>query len=219
MTTHTTQPQVLQVDFSLDVICPWCWMGLRQWERAAALWRSAHPDVALHMRWHASPLLPHIPPEGLPYQSFYVARLGSREAVERRRAQVLEHARPLDLRICFDAIERFPNSTLACALVQMAQEQLTAQQMVPLLESIFAAYFSHGLDIGDLHVLQSIAADAGVQCTPEQLEAAGLRLRPGSAVGVPHYDFNRAFSVTGAVPATELYAAMRRAVEAAHSHA
>ncbi|MBF5005895.1 DsbA family oxidoreductase [Diaphorobacter caeni] len=214
MSTDTTldRAPALRVDYALDLICPWCWIGLRHL-RAALRGLLAHdPGIALQLRWHASTLLPHIPTEGVAYQAFYEARLGSREAVLARRAQVQAHARPVGITLAFDAIERFPNSALACALVNVAQEQLGLIAMCDFVESLYDAYFVQGRDIGQARVLLELAGAAGVACSPEQLMEAGLRSCGLSSQGVPHYVFNERVQITGAVPAEQLLAAMAQAL-------
>ncbi|QNP47632.1 DsbA family oxidoreductase [Diaphorobacter aerolatus] len=202
----------LRVDYFLDVICPWCWIGLRNLRSALHTLQTQQPQLDVKLLWHASSLLPHIPMDGVPYQAFYDARLGSREAVLARRAQVQGHADTVGIRIAFDAIERFPNSMLACALVNAAQEQLHADAMFAFLESIYDAYFVRGQDLGDTTVLTQLADAHGVTASPEALLTTGMRqgaLAPG---GVPHYVFNRRIQRTGAVPAPDLLDAMQEAL-------
>ena len=54
---------------------------------ATQLLQTEHPGVQLQMVWHAAALLPQIPDEGVAYQAFYEARLGSAQAVAARRAE------------------------------------------------------------------------------------------------------------------------------------
>ena len=204
--------QTLRVDYYLDVICPWCWIGLRNLRTAVQALQEGQPGTQVDLRWHASSLLPHIPMEGVPYQQFYDARLGSRAAVIARRAQVQSHADTVGLTLAFDAIQRFPNSMLACADVNAAQDQLQGSAMLDFVESLYAAYFVQGRDIGDVAVLEQLARDAGVTVSPQSLRDSRLRqgdLAPG---GVPHYVFNRRVQRTGAVPASDLLAAMQQAL-------
>lgn len=93
--TQSSAATTLQVDFSLDLICPWCWIGLRNLLAAREMLLARYPDQQLAIHWHADTLLPHIPEHGVPYQAFYEARLGGPRAVEVRRAQVRSaaHAR------------------------------------------------------------------------------------------------------------------------------
>ncbi|WP_237716882.1 DsbA family oxidoreductase [Cupriavidus basilensis] len=71
-----TSSQTLRVDFYLDLICPWCWIGLRNLRSAWASFRQQHPGLALETVWHANALLPQIPAQGVPYQAFYETQTG-----------------------------------------------------------------------------------------------------------------------------------------------
>ncbi|MDO5626457.1 MAG: DsbA family protein [Pseudomonadota bacterium] len=161
----TTAPR-LHIDFHLDVVCPWCWIGLRHLWAALKMLRARHPDLDVPLRWHATPLLPHIPDEGVPFQAFYEARLGSRQAVNARRAQINAAARSAGLRIEFDAIGVFPNTRLPCALIDAAQAPLSTERMFALVESIYEAFFLQGHNIGQPEVLVPLARAAGLAWPP-----------------------------------------------------
>ena len=194
----------LHVEFALDLVCPWCWIGLRNLLAA----RAALPTTALSIAWHASPLLPHIPAEGVPYQAFYEARLGGAATVQARRAQVRAAAEAAGLSLNHAAIQVFPNTQLVCALVNHAQAQLDTEAMIAFVESIFSAYFQQGRNIGSLPELQALAQAAGLSAEPAQWEAAQQRSPLQPAGGVPHMVFNQRVPVTGAVPVAELLRAM-----------
>ena len=164
----------------------------------------------MHIRWHADTLLPQIPPEGVPYQAFYEARLGGPAAVEARRAQVRAAAQAAGLELNHGAIQTFPNTQLVCALVNYAQTALEGESMVAFVESIFAAYFVQGRNIGDVAELQALAQAAALPWDPAQFPAAQYRSSWGHAGGVPHLVFNQRLQVTGAVPPAQLLRAMEQ---------
>ena len=201
----------LKLDFYLDLICPWCWIGLRNLRSAWQALQQEQSGLSLRMQWHADTLLPQIPPQGIDYQSFYVARLGSPAAVEARRGQVRAAAQTAGLTLNFDAITVFPNSRLACALVNLAQTQLMGDAMFDFAESVFAAYFQQGRDIGDAQVLMDLAHNAGLSIDKSQLTDPAAARSLGHAGGVPHYVFNQRETETGAVPAEHLLRLMRAA--------
>ena len=171
------------------------------------------PTTALSIAWHASPLLPHIPAEGVPYQAFYEARLGGAAAVQARRAQVRAAAQAAGLSLNHAAIQVFPNTQLVCALVNHAQAQLDTEAMIAFVESIFSAYFQQGRNIGSPAELQALARAAGLNDDP----AHWLAAQPASPVqhtgGVPYMVFNQRVPVTGAVPVAELLRVMAYACE------
>ena len=204
----------LHVDFALDLICPWCWIGLRNLLAARDALQTQQPALTLAIRWHADTLLPHIPEEGVPYQAFYEARLGGAAAVEARRAQVRAAAQAAELSLNHAAIQTFPTTRLVCALVNHAQSQLDTSAMIALVESIFSAYFQQGRNIGSAAELQTLASAAGLNDDP----AHWLAAKPASPVqhtgGVPYMVFNQRVPVTGAVPVAELLRVMAYASQA-----
>jgi len=206
----------LHIDFHLDLICPWCWIGLRNLRVAWTLLSERSPGLQLHLNWHADTLLPQIPEAGIAYQAFYEARLGGPEAVAARRAQVRAAAQQAGLALNFEAIAVFPNSRKACALVNLAQDRLPMPAMLDFVESLFAAYFQQGRDIGDTATLLELAHAAGLEVAAAELLERAARPAMSHGGGVPHYVFNRRWPVTGAVPAAELLQLMMRA---AASHA
>lgn len=207
----------LQVDFSLDLICPWCWIGLRHLLAARAVLMAKYPEQQLVIHWHADSLLPHIPEQGVPYQAFYEARLGGLKAVEARRAQVRAAAAAAGLQINHAAIQTFPTTRLVCALVNYAQTQLDGEAMIVFVESIFEAYFVRGRDIGSAMELQQLAQSVMLDWDAASFDALRYQSEQGHAGGVPHMVFNQRLQVTGAVPPAELLRAMEHARAADHS--
>mgnify|MGYP001551135713 CR=1 FL=1 len=205
------QLNTLKVDFYLDLICPWCWIGLRNLRSAWQVMQQEQPGLKLQVQWHADTLLPQIPPQGIDYQSFYVARLGSPAAVDARRAQVRAAAQAVGLTLNFEAIALFPNSRLACALVNLAQDELAGDAMFDFVQTVFTAYFQQGRDIGDVQVLMDLAQGAGLSVEVAQLNNPAAARSLGHAGGVPHYVFNQRETETGAVPAEHLLRLMRAA--------
>ncbi|WP_167471178.1 DsbA family protein [Cupriavidus lacunae] len=206
--------QTLRVDFYLDLICPWCWIGLRNLRSAWASLRQQHPGLALETTWHANTLLPQIPAQGVPYQAFYEARLGGQRAVAIRRAQIRAVAESVDLSLNFESIATFPNSALACALVNAAQSRLEPEAMYQLVESIYCAFFSQGQDIGSTETLQALAQASGFRWDAWSSSPLQSSMGADHAGGVPHLVFNGQWPVTGAVPASELVRVMQQAVVA-----
>ena len=214
MSAENSATPRLDIDFYLDIVCPWCWIGVRNLRAALQELRHQQPELEFRLTWHADTLLPQIPAEGVDFQAFYLARLGSRQAVTARRAQVNAVARSVGLQIDFDAIQIFPNSRLVCALINLAQTSLTPDGMFDLVESLFDAHFVQCRNIGQPEVVQSLALAAGLPWDAAHLAAQPPGRRP-PAGGVPHVEFNREQVLTGAVPAADLLQAMTQAVATA----
>jgi predicted DsbA family dithiol-disulfide isomerase len=208
-------PHRLTLDVFFDFVCPWCLIGKRHLAAALERFAALRPGTEVELRWRPHVLLPHTPPAGLPYQSFYLARLGSAEAVAARRAQVREAGRAAGIDFAFERIAVLPNTAAAHALVSRAGRHDPAREAA-LIERLFCAYFLEGQDIGDAAVLARLARACGVD--PERLAGASAHGTPrpgdGSAVapgGVPTFVFNGALALSGAQPPELLLQALLRA--------
>jgi predicted DsbA family dithiol-disulfide isomerase len=95
---------------------------------------------------------PETPPEGTPMTARFRA-----EDIKR----MMEHLRSMGAPFGITFVDRpiLSNSRPALLAAEFAREQGTFQAFH---EAVFAAYFSHGLDIGDLDVLRQIASASGI---------------------------------------------------------
>jgi len=68
--SKSSERQLIQVDIVSDVVCPWCWLGVRYFQKAAK--QSKH-DIRL--TWRPYMLDPNVPASGVPY-SDYMKNIG-----------------------------------------------------------------------------------------------------------------------------------------------
>jgi predicted DsbA family dithiol-disulfide isomerase len=214
----------LAIEVAFDLICPWCLIGHRHLASAIALLREERPDVVVDVAWRSVPLIPDTPLEGLPYRAFYLARLGSAQALAMRQAQVRAAAAEAGLTLALERIETFPNTLLAHRLVRFAREQQGAVAAAALVEQLFTRYFLHAENIGDGQVLRAALAACGIPTPGDAGEPLhhGLEWLPPleddqtssmrGATGVPHFVFDGVLSVSGAVPPAALLRAMHGAL-------
>lgn len=150
--------RTLTVDFWFDLVCPWCWIGLRQLQGARERLRASQPELALEIRWQSFPLLPHLPRQGLPYLEFYLRRLGGPAALAHRRAQIQAAGQGIIPPLAFERIATMPNTLLAHRMLDFVRTHSGNHALPALLEDVFAAWFTEGRDIGDAGVLAALAA-------------------------------------------------------------
>jgi len=211
------------VDFHFDFVCPWCLIGKRNLDAAIARFAILRPQVSVEVRWHSHQLLPDMPADGVPYQAFYLARLGSAEAVAARRAQVQEAARASGVELAFDRIEVMPNTRAAHDLVAWAASAGVASRPAPLIDRLFTGYFMDGEDIGDHDVLERIGLECGLDATDLAEHLAASRRKCNTTIprsaqaedirGVPHFVFNSAMSRSGAYSFGAIVDAMLRSTD------
>lgn len=145
----------LNLDVVSDVVCPWCYIGKRRLERAAAL----VPAIDLKIRWRPFQLDSSIPRAGHERTAYMLAKFGSPAAVAAAEERVAAIGRELGIPFDFPAIARSPNTLDAHRLIRWAGE---AEVEADVVERLFRAYFVEGEDIGDAAVLADIGAAAGL---------------------------------------------------------
>jgi predicted DsbA family dithiol-disulfide isomerase len=211
------------VDVHFDFICPWCLIGKRNLDVAVGRLASLRRDVSVKVRWHSHQLLPDMPVAGMPYQAFYLARLGSEAIVTVRRAQVQQAAREAGVELRFERIEVMPNTRMAHKLVAWATTTGAAVNPAALIERLFTSYFIDGEDIGNPHTLERIGLACGLDAAGlaehiarSQREANLPLPRPpqaGDVMGVPHFVVNSALSLSGLYTPGAIVDAMLRSID------
>ncbi|TAK52743.1 MAG: DsbA family oxidoreductase [Betaproteobacteria bacterium] len=202
--------KTLLVGIASDVICPWCYIGKRRFERALAMLRG---EVELRVSWLPFQLNPDMPPEGMARAEYRRAKFGSVERGRALDARVAQEGAGEGIKFAFDRMQRTPNTMAAHRLIDLAQSQ---QRGGALVDALFRAYFEAGRDIGAAAVLAEIAAACGVERWPEganvqrvaELEAG---VRDLGISGVPTFIFGRRSGLSGAYPPEQLAAAIRAA--------
>jgi predicted DsbA family dithiol-disulfide isomerase len=143
----------MQVDIYSDNICPWCYIGKKNLDRALA--NLQLEDVEL--RWHAFQLYPQIPAGGIPRKEFMRARFGSGGGDAFKR--ISEVGREAGIAFAFDKLNLIPNTFDSHRLLEYAAVEGVQHNTVELL---MAAGFEQGQDIGSREVLLQVAVAAGL---------------------------------------------------------
>ena len=140
-----------------DFVCPWCYVGLVQLERALA----TRPTIETTLAHRSYNLHPYLPPEGLPRDELLVRKFGRSgpelfKRVERAGADV-------GIDFAFDRVDWVPTTGLAHLAVEFAAGRGKAHE---LTKRIFAAYFERGVRIDQRERLLEIGVEAGLQAEP-----------------------------------------------------
>ena len=146
---------MIRLDIFSDPICPWCFIGKANLDRAL----EAHPDHPFEIEWHPFQLNPDMPPEGADRRSYLEAKFGGKQNAVSIYARVAEAAEAAGVTINFEAMTRVPNTLDAHRLIHWAG--LEGRQTV-MVATLFRAYFRDGKDIGDKATLAALAGAAGM---------------------------------------------------------
>ncbi|MDE2481162.1 MAG: DsbA family oxidoreductase [bacterium] len=199
----------MRIDIWSDVVCPWCYIGVTRFERAL---EGFEGDVEITL--HPFQLDPEAPIPGVPARERYRAKFG--DEAEAILARVTAEAASDGLVFDFDRA-RTANTFDAHRAIAFARRFGKDRE---LERSLFAAYFTEGLDVSDRGVLADRAAALGVDRAALVAHLDGdegvdeLRRAFGEAfdrgiTAVPTFVFEDEFAVPGAVDA----ATFRRILE------
>ena len=202
--------KTLLVEIASDVICPWCYIGKRRFEKALALLQG---EVEARVAWLPFQLNPGMPAMGMARAEYRRAKFGSLERGKSLDARVAQEGAQEGIAFAFERMQRTPNTLAAHRLVDLAQSQ---ERAGPVVDALFRAYFEEARDIGDAAVLADVAAAGGVKQWPEGANADRVaeleeRVRNLGISGVPTFIFERKSAISGAYPPDELAAAIRQA--------
>jgi predicted DsbA family dithiol-disulfide isomerase len=146
---------MIRLDVFSDPICPWCYIGKTNMDRALE-GRADHPFA---VEWHPFQLNPDMAPEGVDRAEYLEKKFGGREKAVQIYARVVEAAEAAGLQIDFANIARVPNTLNAHRLIHWAG--LEGKQ-TPVVSALFRAYWRDGRDIGDVATLSAIAGETGL---------------------------------------------------------
>lgn len=194
----------LTIEVWSDVVCPFCYIGKRELERALAAF--PHRD-SVQVVWRSFELDPDAPPStGQSTIAMLMERYGISEAEARARVQgVVDRAAGLGLR--YDMERTVVGSSFdAHRLLHYAKAQGRAGAVK---ERLFRAYFTEGGQLADRTLLRRIAKEEGMdeaeldrglagdawagEVRADEREAQALGVR-----GVPFFVLDRRFAVSGA---------------------
>jgi predicted DsbA family dithiol-disulfide isomerase len=136
--------------------------------------------------------------------------------------RIMEHLRSMGAPFGITFVDRpiLSNSRLALQAAEFARDQ---NLFDPLHTALFAAYFSQGMDIGNIDVLAMIAKDAGLDAGAMQRALQSGKYLPGletakeeaavrGVTGVPAFFIGDKKSVVGAQPLDVFRKALRSAM-------
>jgi predicted DsbA family dithiol-disulfide isomerase len=194
---------MITIDVFHDTACPWCRIGKRHLQQALAEWTGE----AVQVRYRTFFLNEEIPPQGYDFEPYMLAKGGHRIPVEQFFEGPRRMGAAVGLTFNFEKISKAPNTLLSHQLINLAPPE----QREAMVDAIYAAYFEHGRDIGDLDTLVSVAAEQGLDASAvrQQLEAGHGReqalqdaqtARQYGISGVPFFVINNQYGLSGAQP-------------------
>lgn len=218
----TEAPRTLTVDVVSDVVCPWCFIGMKRLESAIA----QVPDVEVTVRWRPYQLDPSIPPEGMPRRDYMLAKFGSDEKLREIHDRIVGLGEAEGIRFNFEDMETAANTLDAHRLIRWAGSPKSPEgAQTRVVRRLFEMNFEEARDIGDKTVLAEIAEEAGMDtalvgtllASPADVDAVKAEIATAGQMGVrgvPCFLLEGKYAVMGAQDAETLADAIRQVAAA-----
>ena len=204
------------VDVISDVVCPWCFIGQKRLDKAAA----ATPDVKVDIRWRPYQLDPTIPPQGLDRKQYMLAKFGSEARLKEIHDRIVPLGAADGIDFHFEDIKVAVNTIDAHRLIRWAASAGDGVQH-RITQALFSANFEKGENISDHDVLARIAAENGMDeamvrsllASEADVDAVRAEIEQAQAMGVtgvPCFLLDGKYAVMGAQDADTLADAIRQ---------
>lgn len=190
----------IEIDIYSDPICPWCYIGLKRFQKAQAL----RPNFDVKTRWLPFQLNPEMPEEGMDRQTYLDKKFGGRANATQFYSQISAAGITDGIDFEFNQIKKTPNTVDAHRLSLLAREQ---DKQDAVMERLFESYFLEGKNIGDRDVLLNIAIETGLTEAEAYLNSdlghedvlfTDQNARSLGLTGVPCFIVNRQHILPGA---------------------
>jgi predicted DsbA family dithiol-disulfide isomerase len=196
----------MKVEIWSDLVCPWCYLGKRRFERALDhSGRAADVEVT----WRSFQLDPGLPQGSRQPHAEYLARRTGRtiDEVRQTRHRLVELAAAEGLRYDFDRYV-VSNTRDAHRVAHLAADHDLGHE---IQERLFRAQLEEGETLDDPSTLVRLAGEVGIPgyavegvLTSDRYQAeVDDDIRVGASLGVsgvPFFVFDRAYGVSGAQP-------------------
>ena len=197
-------PPAIRLDIFSDPVCPWCYVGKANLDRAL----EQHPDHPFQIQWHPFQLNPEMPAEGVAKRAYLEQKFGGKERVDAIHERLREAARAAGVDMDPDKPQRMPNTLNAHRLVHWAGIEGVQS---PVVAALMRAYWAEGRDIGDLETLADIAGEKGMdreatlrllqsEADADDIQARDQDARQKGVNAVPTFLIAQQYVVSGAQP-------------------
>jgi len=200
------------VEVFSDVICPWCYVGKRRFERAL---QQMKKTVKPHVAWRPFQLNPTMPKSGMDRTVYLATKFGSLDRFKEMEEHLLEAGRVEQISFAFEKISKTPNTFLAHRLIWYSGIQGRQDAVV---DRLFKGYFEEGLDIGSVSILIELADRAGLRAGEFLMSEEGAaEVKAEESVGhtlgirgVPYFVLDGTYAISGAQPPDIFLSAFQR---------
>lgn len=206
--------KTLVVDVVSDIVCPWCYVGVKSLLAA----RDALKDeYAIAVRFRPYQLNPDVPAAGVDRHAYYARKFPDAAKLAAGREAIRANARASGFDFDPAAPPRLPNTLKAHQLIAAAE---AAGVQTAMTLALYEAFWARLADIGDDETLAAIAEDVGLaradaiatlDRTGPTVAAEAEAWRRAGVSGVPTFIVGERTGFSGGMPPLSMTAALKEA--------
>jgi|TARA_B110000027_G_C16090641_1_gene288235 predicted DsbA family dithiol-disulfide isomerase len=203
----------MRIKVFADTICGWCYIGHSRLIKAVETFE----NIAFDFEHAPFQLNPDMPKEGINRLDYIERKFGSKKLAQPMYDNMTAEAAKEDLKFNLDNILVTPNTKFSHILVKLAFKKKIGHRV---LNIIYDAYFSKGIDIGDTdelikigkskninekEIINAFTSDKEID-NVHQNEIIAKRM---GINGVPFFEINNKTYISGAQSTTNLIKAIK----------
>ncbi len=217
----------MRIDIWSDIVCPWCYVGKRRFERALNAFADRQQVEIVHRSFQLDPLSPAGTVRN--HRDNLMSKYGMTEA-QADAAQITMERTAADEGLEFRLVGGVTGNTFdAHRVLHLAKGLPRAQSrgvQEAVIERLFRAHFTEQRSIFDHESLTTLAVEAGLDredvsrvlqsdAYADEVKADNEQARAFGASGVPFFVIDHRFGVSGAQPSEVFAEALERAARPA----
>jgi predicted DsbA family dithiol-disulfide isomerase len=211
----------LRIEIVSDVVCPWCYIGKANLEKAISELKLEYQNLEIHIEFKPFRLDPNLPSSGLPRDEVLSKKFGSKERMLEIFENTIQAASDSGIQMEFKTGIMQPNTLDSHRLIRLAKEFSLQESMA---KSLFKAYFTDNLDLTEKNTLTQIAVQVGIpenrielfwnenEFWKETLEEE-THIRELGISGVPFFILNHRYAFSGAQPVETMLEILKDIIE------
>ncbi|MCC5814367.1 MAG: DsbA family oxidoreductase [Leptospira sp.] len=196
----------LIVQIVSDVVCPWCYIGKVNWDKASNEWLKENPGTELEVEMKPFRLDPTLPMDGQPRDQVLGQKFGSPEKMKVIIDRTKKAASEVGIQMEFLPGVQQPNTLHCHRLIRLAKDFDIQKEMGYIL---FDAYFTKNENLTDPEKLNAMAREVGIpedrlqsfwkedECLQDTV-IEEERMRSLGVTGVPFFIINDQYAFSGA---------------------
>jgi predicted DsbA family dithiol-disulfide isomerase len=145
----------MKIKVFADTICGWCYIGHSRLLKAVRTFE----NIVFDFEHAPFQLNPDMPKQGMSRSDYLKHKFGSKELAQSMYDNMNTEADKEDLKFKLDSIQVTPNTKLSHILTKLAFKKKIGHKV---LNDIYDAYFSKGIDIGNADALIKIGKSKNI---------------------------------------------------------